>query len=106
MERYNNFIFSQKSNLDTENNRRYYSSLIDPTIERQQDDIYVICTFGDRLDSLAFKYYSDATLWWIISAANPELRKDSLYLEPGTQVRIPRDFQRVLTLFEDQNLSR
>lgn len=106
MERYNNFIFSQPSTLDISNNRRYYSSLIDPTIERQQDDIYFICTFGDRLDLLAFKYYSDATLWWIISAANPELRKDSLYLEPGTQVRIPRDFQRVLTLFQDQNLSR
>lgn len=106
MERYNNFIFSRESNIDTENNRRYYSSLIDPTVERQQDDIYVICTFGDRLDLLAFKYYLDATLWWIISAANPELRKDSLYLEPGTQVRIPRDYQRVLTLFEQQNLSR
>jgi phage tail protein X len=106
MERYNNFIFSRQSSFDVDNNRRYYSSLIDPTIERQPDDVYVICTFGDRLDLLAFKYYSDATLWWIISAANPELRKDSLFLEPGTQVRIPRDFQRVLTLFQDQNLSR
>ena len=106
MERYNNFIFSQKSNIDTDNNRRFYYSLIDPTIERQQNDIYVVCTIGDRLDLLAFQYYSDATLWWIISAANPELRKDSLYLEPGTQVRIPRDYQRVLTLFEEQNLSR
>lgn len=106
MERYNNFIFAQQPKLDADNKRRYYPALIDPVIERQADDIYVITTFGDRLDLLAFKYYTDSTLWWIISAANPELRKDSLYLEPGTQIRIPRDYQVVLSLFESQNASR
>ena len=106
MERYNNFLFSRKPILDAEKNRRVYPALLDPTIERQLDDIYVVCQFGDRLDLLASKYYNDATLWWIISAANPEIRKDSLFIEPGTQLRIPRDFQRVLSLYADQNLSR
>lgn len=27
---------------------------------------------GDRLDLLAYKYYSDPTRWWLISDANPE----------------------------------
>jgi copper chaperone CopZ len=27
---------------------------------------------GDRLDLLAYKYYGDATRWWLISDANPE----------------------------------
>jgi Phage Tail Protein X len=27
---------------------------------------------GDRLDSLAYKYYSDTTKWWQISDANPQ----------------------------------
>jgi hypothetical protein len=106
MERYNNFVFSKSSQLDVENNRRFYTALLDPTIERQLDDIYVVCQFGDRFDLLASKYYDDATLWWIISAANPEVRKDSLFIEPGTQLRIPRDFQRVLSLYAEQNLSR
>ena len=106
MERYDNFLFTQKAKLDADNKRRYYPALIDPTIERQADDIYVITTLGDRLDLLAFSYYKDSTLWWIIAAANPELRKDSLYLEPGTQIRIPRDYQEVLVLFESQNASR
>ena len=106
MERYNNFTFTQPSTLDVENARRVYNTLIDPTIDRLQDDIYVICAIGDRLDLLAFKYYSDSTLWWIISAANPELRKDIMHLEPGTQLRIPRDYKRVLTLFQQQNLAR
>lgn len=106
MERYNNFLFSRAAKLDEANKRRYYPALLDPTIPRANDDIYVICTFGDRLDLLASKYYGDSTLWWIISAANPELRKDSLYLEPGLQVRIPRSYQTALSLFESQNLSR
>jgi phage tail protein X len=106
MERYENYLFTHPSTLDEENKRRYYTTLIDPVIERSADDIYVICTFGDRLDLLASKYYSDSTLWWIISAANPELRKDSLYLEPGTQIRIPSSYQDVLSLYQSQNADR
>ena len=106
MARYENYLFTHVSSLDVENKRRYYDTLLDPTIEKQLDDIYVICSIGERLDLLAYKYYSDATLWWIIAAANPELRKDSLYLEAGVQVRVPRDYQRVLTLFQDQAASR
>ena len=106
MARYENYLFTQPSSLDTENKRRYYDTLLDPTIERQADDIYVICSIGERLDLLAYKYYSDSTLWWIIAAANPELRKDSLYLGAGVQVRVPRDYQRVLTLFQEQAASR
>jgi phage tail protein X len=92
--------------LDVENKRRYYDSLIDPVIEKSVDDIYVVTSVGERLDLLAWKYYQDPELWWIISAANPELRKDSLYLEPGIQVRVPRDYQVVLQLFIDQNSFR
>lgn len=106
MSRYDNYIFIQQAKLDSENKRRYYDSLIDPIIERKDSDIYVICSIGERLDLLAWKYYGDAELWWIISAANPELRKDSLYLEAGTQVRIPKDSQEVMNLYQSQNAAR
>ena len=106
MARYENYVFTQQSSLDADNKKRYYQNLLDPTIERQADDIYVVCSIGERLDLLAWKYYQDPELWWIISAANPELRKDSLYLEPGIQVRVPRDYQVVLQLFIDQNSFR
>ena len=95
MSRYDNYTFSQQSKLDVDNKRRYYDSLIDPVIEKRIDDIYVITSIGERLDLLAWKYYQD-----------PELRKDSLYLEPGLQIRVPRDYQIVLTMFNDQNSSR
>jgi nucleoid-associated protein YgaU len=80
---------TQKITLDAVNKRRFYTSLLDITIEKEDTDEYVIVSFGERLDLLAFRYYGDAALWWIIAAANPELRKDSFFLEPGTQVRVP-----------------
>ena len=67
------------------------------------DDIYVVTTIGDRIDLLAWKYYANAELWWIIAAANPELRKDSLYLEPGIQLRIPQDLSTILNDFDNLN---
>jgi hypothetical protein len=106
MSRYNNYTFTQPAKLDTVNKRRYYDSLIDPEIPRQDDDIYVITSAGERLDLLAWKYYANTDLWWIIAAANPELRKDSLYLEVGSQVRIPVDYQNILEIFEDRNTTR
>jgi hypothetical protein len=106
MARYENYLFTQGTSLDVESKRRYYTTLIDPAIERLPDDIYVICSHGERLDLLSYKYYQDSSLWWIIAAANPELRKDSLYLDAGVQVRVPRDYQRVLILFQQQQTSR
>jgi hypothetical protein len=106
MSRYDNATYIASTKLDVENKRRYYDSLLDPDIPISPDDIYVVCTIGERLDLLAYKYYSDATLWWIIAAANPALRKDSMYIEPGTQVRVPADFQSVLELTLEQNTTR
>ena len=105
MSKYNN-LTSTSTELDIEMKRRYYTSVIDPEIPTRSDDIYVVSTVGDRLDLLAWNYYSNAELWWIIAAANPELRKDSLNLEIGTQIRIPKDFQSATLLVQQQITSR
>jgi nucleoid-associated protein YgaU len=68
--------------------------------------VYVITTVGDRLDSLAYSYYNDATLWWVISAANNNITKGALYPTPGTQLRIPTDLNMVLNLFNQFNKAR
>ena len=39
-------------------------------IPEHPDDFYVISQYGDRLDTLAYKYYGDVTLWWYIAKAN------------------------------------
>jgi hypothetical protein len=42
---------------------------------------------------LAWKYYKDQTLWWIIARANQEyIGCDSLFIEPGIRIRIPTEY--------------
>ena len=106
MSKYNNNLFSIGAEFNTETLRQDFISVLDPIIPRVESDIYVVSTFGDRLDLLAFKYYQNSTYWWIIAAANPELRKDTLNLEIATQVRIPKDFQSVILLLQQQIISR
>jgi len=87
-------------------NRPYFKGKFYPNIPLSESDVYVITTVGDRLDSLAYSYYRDSTLWWIISAANNNITKGALYPEPGTQLRIPTDLNYVLNLYEQFNKAR
>ncbi len=82
--------------LKTETGKKYYESNIYPLITPRETDIYVITTVGDRLDILANQYYKDPRMWWIIASAN-NIRKDSIFITPGTQLRIPTD----LVLFDN-----
>lgn len=44
---------------------------------------------GERIDSIAFQYYTDPALWWRIAQANPEIMYwDNLPV--GTILRIPQ----------------
>jgi hypothetical protein len=99
MARYN----KTKISLDVENKRRFFNPLLDVNIDLDATDEYVIASFGERLDLLAYRYYGDASLWWIIASANPQLRKDSMFLEPGTQVRVPINYRLLLTKFNEFN---
>jgi nucleoid-associated protein YgaU len=87
-------------------NRPYFKGKFYPNIPLSESDVYVITTVGDRLDNLAFSYYNDATLWWIIAAANNNITKGALFPEPGTQLRIPTDLNMVLKLYEQFNQAR
>ena len=106
MERYNNLVFSVPTNTLSSFGKRVYPYMIPPTIPESESDIYVETVAGDRLDLLADEYYLDSTLGWIILAANPSVRADSLFLEPNIQLRIPADYRAVLALFDLQNKSR
>jgi nucleoid-associated protein YgaU len=85
----------------TERGKQYYKAKQYPSIPPKNTDIYIITVVGDRLDLLAHQYYKDASLWWVISMANGNL--DSMFPEPGTQLRIPVDLNFVMNLFEKNN---
>ena len=75
--------------IESTSSPRYRSSTRYPVVPLSINDSYIITQYGDRLDNLAYQFYNDSTLWWIISIANPDLPKDSLYPPLGYQLRIP-----------------
>jgi len=60
---------------------------------------------GDRLDLLAFDFYGDTSYWWVIASANA-LPGDSLYLEPGMQLRIPVNLSAAISQYNYTNTTR
>ena len=83
---------------------RYFNRIKYPPIPLSSSDIYIITSVGDRLDTLAHQFYNDSQLWWIISTANPNIiRRDSFYLKPGLQVRIPNNKSKIIDSFERLN---
>jgi hypothetical protein len=53
---------------------------------------------NDYLDQIAYRYYNDVSLWWIIAVAN-NLGKGKLSLDINKQLRIPTDIQTILQNF-------
>ena len=75
--------------------RRVLKPTIYPRIPIRDTDIFIYPKYGDRLDTLAFKYYGDTSLWWIIAKANG-IDKGTIGLDPTKQIRIPIDIEPVL----------
>jgi hypothetical protein len=101
MNRYDNSTIETTSTGKQFFKQKYY-----PNIPLLSTDEYVITTIGDRLDTLAYSYYRDSTLWWIISIANNNVTKGSIFPEPGTQLRIPTNINAVMSLYNQYNTTR
>ena len=82
---------------------QYYKAKQFPIIPPSPNDLYVVTVEGDRLDLLAYTYYQDASLWWVISAINNNSSVGSMFPIPGTQLRIPMDINNILTKFGNNN---
>lgn len=50
--------------------------------------IHHVVMVGERIETIAYQYYSDPGLWWHIADANPEIMWFD-NLTPGTTLRIP-----------------
>lgn len=84
---------------------QYYLNNIYPDIPLSENDSYIIATLGDRLDLLALDFYGDVSFWWIIASANA-LPGDSLYIEPGLQIRIPNNISAIINQYQLINTIR
>jgi hypothetical protein len=80
----------------------YYQTNIYPEIPPVNNDYYVVTTVGDRLDLIAYDFYQDSSLWWVIASAN-SLPGDSIYAPVGIQLRIPTNLQTVINEYNLAN---
>ncbi len=85
-------------------NQQVFNGIRYPNIPLSVNDVYVVTTSGDRLDLLADQFYNDTKLWWVIATANRDLvRRDSLGIKPGLEIRIPANITQILKSFEKFN---
>ena len=79
---------------------RVYSTTYYPEIPIENEDKFIFTKVGDRLDSLAYKFYTDITLWWVIAKANGIKGKaavsvDEILRIPGNITTILENFRRI-----------
>lgn len=82
--------------------KRFFATKKLPVIPKSIDDIIYITNETDYLDTLAYKFYKDTTLWWIIALAN-NLGNGRLSVEGGKQLRIPSRPAEIVKNFNDIN---
>jgi phage tail protein X len=86
------------------NNIYYKIAAKYPLIPQRNNDIYAISEWGDRYERLAFRFYGDVSLWWIIAIANPNIADfSSLFLPVGSEIRIPREISNIIDSYNALN---
>lgn len=88
--------------ISTESGHRVVRCTLYPPIPRKVSDLYVVTSAGERLDTIAWDFYGDVGLWWILAEAN-DIGRGSLSIPPGTQLRVPADVQDIKQQFTDLN---
>jgi len=59
-----------------------------PPVPVRDDEIQYTVTFTDRIDLLAYKFYGDPVLWWVLALAN-SMEILPTDLKPGSVIRVP-----------------
>jgi hypothetical protein len=93
-------ISRYKNNLTkkTTDGKIVYKSKIYPNIPLDDTDIYIATETGDRFDTLAYQFYKDSSLWWIIAAAN-KTHNAQIGFADGTILRIPQRYLEIIKNF-------
>lgn len=89
------------------NEKRKLSTTIIQSTTNQDGDVYIKTTSIERLDKLAYTFYGDASLWWILATENA-LGKGTLIVPADTRMRIPNPdtIQQYINNISNTNNSR
>jgi len=66
----------------------HWDTLVLPDQSPRSDDIIHVVSSADRIDLIAYRYYQDASLWWIIAWAN-DMEVLPTDLNANDEIRIP-----------------
>ena len=80
--------------IDKYTGNRVQKTTLYPEIKVADGDQFVYPLDGDRLENLAYRYYGDSTLWWIIAKAN-KIKDGSFALKPDEKLRIPSNIAQI-----------
>lgn len=91
--------------IKNEDGKKIFVSNVLANVAPDENDIYIISRDGDRLDTLARRYYNDDSKWKILALVN-KLGKGSLSIPAGTRIRIPLDPESVELSIENNQATR
>lgn len=102
--RYQNIsIIKNDTGLPSESGNLMYAPTYYPNIEPKSDDNYILTGTEDRLDLIAYDFYGDSTLWWVVAMVN-RLEGDSMYPPAGVYLRIPRNISELMNSYTKANI--
>jgi hypothetical protein len=81
------------------------STTVYPEVASSEEDYYIISSMGDRFDILAKQFYGNQDYWWVIASVNPNVRRDTMYITPGLQLRVP-PLRQAIELYQSANNNR
>ena len=82
---------------------RVLKPTIYPKIPLRDSDIFIKPTDMERCEHVAYRFYGDQSLWWIIAQAN-NIHNGSVYLDSEKQIRVPQDIKSIMMDLESENI--
>ena len=89
--------YQNNETIKTLDGKRVYRTTYYEPIPLRDDDIYVVTQTGDRLDAIAYQFYGDSRLWWIIAAAN-NIHDAPIGIEDSLILRIPANYNDLIDI--------
>ena len=80
--------YKNNTTKKTNDGKEVFSIKINGNIQESMQDIIIATETGDRLDTLAFEYFGDPNMWYIVAAAN-KIHGANIGFKDGTILRIP-----------------
>lgn len=97
----NRYIQSDSTVFKRYDGKRVFRTTRYPKIPTSINDLFIVANETDYLDSLAYKFYRDSSLWWVLAQANGI--KATLKAPTGMQIRIPRNIDAIIKRFNREN---